>query len=86
LEVVEEEEKGKSAGRAATEAVTKIAATTSETAQKHNLFRNLLDNIPDSIYFKDKEHRFIAVSKAKAEHHGVDPEDFCGKDRFRLLP
>jgi PAS domain S-box-containing protein len=74
---VKEEEKGKSVGR---------AATTSEMAQKHNLFRNLLNNIPDSIYFKDKEHRFIAVSKAKAEHHGVDPEDFVGKTDFDFYP
>ena len=49
---------------------------------ERNLLRSLLDKIPDSIYFKDKEHRFVAVSKAKAEHHGLSPEDFVGKADF----
>ena len=56
-----------------------------ELIHERSLLRNLLDNIPDSIYFKDKEHKFVAVSKAKAEHHGLSPEDFVGKADFNFF-
>lgn len=35
-------------------------------SREHELLRTLMDNIPDSIYFKDEENRFIMVNKAKA--------------------
>jgi PAS domain S-box-containing protein len=40
----------------------------------------------DSIYFKDRETRFIYVNRAKAEHHGVqDPADMIGKTDFDFI-
>lgn len=49
---------------------------------EHNLLQSLLDNVPDSIYFKDKENRFVLVNQAKAEHHNEKPEDMIGKTDF----
>lgn len=46
------------------------------------LLRALLDNLPDSIYFKDRELRFLAVSQAKAAHWGLSPEQVVGKTDF----
>jgi PAS domain S-box-containing protein len=37
--------------------------------------RAFLDNIPDLVYFKDRESRFIAVSKSKAVRHGLPSSD-----------
>ena len=43
----------------------------------HNAF---LENIPDGVYFKDKNSRFIAVSKSKAIRHGFPrAQDLVGK-------
>ena len=47
-----------------------------------DLFNSLLINIPDSIYFKDKEGRFIEASKSKIEHLDVDKESIIGKTDF----
>ncbi|MEO0293343.1 MAG: PAS domain S-box protein [candidate division WOR-3 bacterium] len=50
---------------------------------KNELLSNLLDNIPDNIYFKDKKSRFIAVSKALAKWvKAKSPEEMIGKTDF----
>ena len=49
---------------------------------KSNLLTSLLNNIPDSIYFKDREGRFIEVSKSKIEHLGTDRKSVVGKTDF----
>jgi len=54
-------------------------------AYEHNLLQSLLDNIPDSIYFKDSENRFVKVNKAKATHSNVKPEEMIGKTDFDFL-
>ncbi len=41
-----------------------------ELRLKRALVSNFLENIPDFVYFKDRESRFIAVSKSKAARHG----------------
>ncbi len=39
-----------------------------------------LENVPDLVYFKDRDSRFIAVSKSKARRHGLqNPADLVGK-------
>jgi len=55
-------------------------------AREHELLQTLMDSIPDSVYFKDDENRFIKVNKAKAEHSGVKPEEMVGKTDFDFLP
>jgi len=50
------------------------------------LLHALMNNISDSIYFKDKENRFVMVNRAKAEHSGVTSKDMIGKTDFDFLP
>jgi PAS domain S-box-containing protein len=47
------------------------------------LVEAMLENIPDRIYFKDAQSRFIKVSKALAKRLGVtDPAEAIGKTDF----
>ena len=54
--------------------------------KEHELLQMLMDTIPDSIYFKDENKKFIMVNKAKAMHSNVKPEDMIGKTDFDFLP
>jgi PAS domain S-box-containing protein len=43
------------------------------------LLTALLENVPDLVYFKDCESRFIAVSSSKAQRHGLTRAELVGK-------
>jgi PAS domain S-box-containing protein len=55
-------------------------------AREHELLQTLMDSIPDSIYFKDEENRFIMVNKSKASHSNVAPDEMIGKTDYDFLP
>ncbi len=57
-----------------------------ELAYEGALLHILMDNIPDSIYFKDEESSFVKVNKAKAEHSKTRPEEMIGKTDFDFFP
>jgi PAS domain S-box-containing protein len=56
--------------------------------QKHiehekNMMKSLIDNIPDTIYFKDLDSKFTRVNKAQARLLNLkSPEDAVGKSDF----
>ena len=52
-------------------------------AAERNLFTALLDTLPDAVYFKDAESRYIRVSRAKATRHGLNsPTEAIGKSDY----
>ncbi len=51
-------------------------------AQEQYLLNVLLDNVPDSIYFKDTRSRYTRVGKALAAVHGLEPEQMVGTSDF----
>ena len=54
-----------------------------ELTQEQYLINSLLDNLPDHIYFKDLESRFIRINKSMAEFLGLnDPDQAVGKRDF----
>jgi len=50
---------------------------------ERSLINSLMEKIPESIYFKDKQSRFIRLNKALADIIGLkDPNDAIGKTDF----
>ena len=50
---------------------------------KSQMLDALMDNIPDSIYFKDKNSKFIKINKAVAKRFKIkDPDEAVGKTDF----
>lgn len=60
----------------------KIKAKSAPVSDKLKLFGDLMDNIPDVIYFKDKKGRLILVNKAHSKGLGLSPEQVAGKTDF----
>jgi PAS domain S-box-containing protein len=60
-----------------------VPPSTTQGGEKGFLLQTLLENSPDSIYFKDRQSRFIQVNPAAAKLYGVkSPEDALGKSDF----
>ncbi len=56
-------------------------------ALERNVLRTVTDNIPDSIFAKDTEGRYLLANKAFATLHGMkSPDDLLGKTVFDLFP
>ncbi len=56
-------------------------------AQERNLLRVLIDNIPDHIYAKDTQSRFIIANLASARRMGRgSPDELIGKSDFDFVP
>jgi len=56
-------------------------------AGERTLLRNLIDNLPDHIYVKDRQGRFTIRNKAGARHMGAaSPEEVVGKTDFDYYP
>lgn len=57
-----------------------------ELKYNYQLLRDLMDHIPDVIYFKDKKGRLIMVNQAHAKAIGLTPEEVAGKTDFDIFP
>ncbi len=66
--------------------ITQIKKNEEQLQQERNLLRTLIDHIPDGVYVKDKDSRFIACNRAVAEYWGLKSEsDAIGKTDFDLF-
>ncbi len=64
-----------------------VQQRTAALSQSNMLLQTLLDNMPDQIYFKDIQSRFIKNSKSQAIALGLsDPSETIGKSDFDFFP
>ena len=62
--------------------VTELGTLRDTLEKEKYLLDSLMDNLPDSIYFKDRNSKFIRVSKYLASHFGGNVEALIGKSDF----
>jgi PAS domain S-box-containing protein len=69
--------------RANSDLEKRVQERTRELEHEQFLLRTLLENVPDSIYFKDRDGRFLRSSRAQAKRFGLgDPNETIGKTDF----
>ncbi len=55
-------------------------------ARDRHILRALIDNIPDFIYAKDNECRFLVANSSVAKQMGTEPQKLVGKSDFDFYP
>jgi len=68
------------------EDVTRLAQEEDETKRRTSFLRNIFDNLPDLIYYKDAMGRMVDANAVCCHHHGVSPETIRGKSDRDLYP
>lgn len=67
--------------------VTERRRTEADLERKRSLLDALMAHLPDKIYFKDSESRFIWVNKSKLFQHGLHREsEMIGKTDYDFFP
>src|SRR6185312_14215557 len=67
--------------------VTELSETNRSLLNTQMLVEAMLHNIPDRIYFKDAQSRFVKISKALAKRLNLsNPDDAVGKTDFDFHP
>jgi diguanylate cyclase (GGDEF)-like protein/PAS domain S-box-containing protein len=68
-------------------AILAHAQAETNLAMERNVLRTVTDNIPDSIFAKDTDGRYLFANKAFAALHGIESrDDVLGKTAFDLFP
>jgi len=68
------------------EDITKHKELEEKFAFEKELFQNLLDNLPDAVYFKDNKNRLVRVNRFYAQGFKMAPEKIIGKTDFHFFP
>ena len=65
----------------------RVAERTAQISQERLLLRTLIDNLPDYVYIKDGQGRFVLANLAVARQMGFSsPDEIIGKSDFDLFP
>jgi len=64
--------------------VTELSQALAEAQRNQVFLRTLLDNIPNPVFFKDTQGRYIGFNKAFQDYIGLTEEQLLGKSVFDL--
>jgi len=63
--------------------INELQSTQDELVWEKSLIDSLMNNLPDAVYFKDRESKFLKVSKSLASWFNMkNPDDLLGKTDF----
>lgn len=63
----------------------RVIERTAEITRQQYILNTFMDNVPDRIYFKDRENRFIRVNHSVATLLGTDADLLIGKSDYYYL-
>jgi PAS domain S-box-containing protein len=67
--------------------VQRVQERSAELARQQYILDTFMENVPDSIYFKDRESRFTRINEALARRIEVDdPAEAVGKSDYDFFP
>lgn len=66
--------------------ISSLQAAQRELQQKQALLRSLIDSIPDLIFFKDRESRYLGFNKAFAAYCNSSEAQMIGKTDYEFAP
>jgi len=66
--------------------ITERKKATEAVNNSKQLLREIIDRVPQFIYVRDSEGRYLLANKAFAKHRGKDPEDIIGFTEMELNP
>jgi len=66
--------------------ITERKKATEAVNNSKQLLREIIDRIPQLIYVRDSEGRYLLANQAFAKHRGKDPEDIIGFTEMELNP
>lgn len=75
----------KSLAVAANKMVHDLKDTRSQLEKEHSLLRSVMNSIPDMVFFKDIQSRYIGCNDAFLNFLQLKEEDFLGKTDFELF-
>jgi PAS domain S-box-containing protein len=57
-----------------------------ELEDSHAFLTKLIDSLPDPIFVKDREHKWLILNKANYEFAGIEPGSLIGKSDYDFFP
>lgn len=74
-----------SLGRSVNKMLIDLAATRNALEKEHSLLRSVMNSIPDMVFFKDVESRYMGCNEAFTKYLGITEEELLGKTDYQLF-
>ncbi|MEP6988451.1 MAG: PAS domain S-box protein, partial [Chloroflexota bacterium] len=66
--------------------ITEVRGAQEKLRQERDLLRTLIDNMPDYIFLKDTQGRYVLSNTAHAQAGNLTPDNLIGKTAFDVFP